>query len=77
MRGRAGVYAYMPIDPDSMPSDVATRRAMLAAQAAEMAGQRTELAAVWAGMLQQRSDDRVRPPRPDRRTPVSALGQHR
>ncbi len=44
----------MPIDPDSLPSDVATLRAMLAAQAAEMAAQRTELAAARAGLIEQR-----------------------
>ena len=44
----------MPIDPDNLPSDVATLRAMLAAQAAEMATQRTELAAARAGLLEQR-----------------------
>ena len=44
----------MPIDPDSLPNDVATLRAMLSAQAAEMAAQRTELAAARAGLLEQR-----------------------
>jgi len=37
----------MPIDPDNLPSDVATLRAMVAAQ-------RTELAAARAGLLEQR-----------------------
>ena len=51
----------MPIDPDSLPSDVATLRAMLSAQAVEMAEQaamvaarQTELAAARAGLLEQR-----------------------
>jgi multidrug resistance efflux pump len=51
----------VPIDPDALPSDVATLRAMLAAQSAdmarqsaEMAAQRTELAAARAGLLEQR-----------------------
>ena len=44
----------MPIDPDSLPSDVATLRAMLSAQATEMAAQRTELAVARAGLLEQR-----------------------
>ena len=51
----------MPIDPDSLPSDVATLRAMLSAQAVEMAhqatmvaAQRTELDAARAGLLEQR-----------------------
>jgi transposase len=51
----------MPIDPDSLPSDVATLRAMLSAQAVEMAeqaamvaAQQTELAAARAGLLEQR-----------------------
>ena len=44
----------MPVDPDELPSDVATLRAMLAAQAAEMATQATELAAARAGLLEQR-----------------------
>ena len=44
----------MPIDPDDLPSDVATLRAMLSEQAAEMALQRTELAAARAGLLEQR-----------------------
>ena len=41
----------MPINPDNLPSNVATLRAMLAAQAAEMALQRTELAAARAASL--------------------------
>jgi hypothetical protein len=52
----------MPIDPDSLPSDVATLRAMLSAQAVEMAeqatmvaAQRTELDAARAGLLEQRA----------------------
>jgi len=51
----------MPIDPDSLPNDVATLRAMLSAQAVEMAeqvamvsAQQTELAAARAGLLEQR-----------------------
>ena len=44
----------MPIDLDNLPSDVTTLRAMLSAQAAEMALQRTELAAARAGLLEQR-----------------------
>ena len=56
-----GESVHMPIDPDSLPSDVATLRAMLSAQAVEMAeqaamvaAQRTELAAARAGLLEQR-----------------------
>ncbi len=44
----------MPIDPDDLPSEVTTLRALLAAQAAEMAIHRTELAAARAGLLEQR-----------------------
>lgn len=44
----------MPIDPDNLPNDVATLRAMLSAQAAEITLQRTELAAARAGLLEQR-----------------------
>ena len=51
----------MPIDPDSLPSDVAILRAMLSAQAVEMAeqatmvaAQRTELAAARVGLVEQR-----------------------
>jgi transposase len=51
----------MPIDPDNLPSDVDALRAMLSAQAVEMAeqaamvaAQRTELAAARAGLLEQR-----------------------
>ena len=51
----------MPIDPDNLPSDVDALRAMLSAQAVEMAeqaamvaAQRTELVAARAGLLEQR-----------------------
>lgn len=60
-RGRLLDALLVPIDPDALPSDVATLRAMLAAQSAdmarqsaEMAAQRTELAAARAGLLEQR-----------------------
>ena len=53
-RGAVRDSVRMPIDPDSLPSDVATLRAMLSAQATEMAAQRTELAAARAGLIEQR-----------------------
>ena len=53
--------ADVPIEPNSLPSDVATLKAMLstqsdemATQAIEMASQRTELAAARAGLIEQR-----------------------
>lgn len=44
----------MPVDPDNLPSDIATLQAMLAAQAVEIATRNSELAAARVGLLEQR-----------------------